>query len=61
MPQLAALLRDAWWIMILILVASVVSAIYVAWLVGIAFFVIGAATLGYFALVRYDEHGRPRG
>lgn len=58
--RLGGLLRDAWWIPIIIVGGSLFVGGFIHPLVGAVTFFAGLFTLGYFAILRYDDDGRER-
>jgi hypothetical protein len=56
-----ALVREVWWLVVLVPIVSVCFGVYLDPTLGFAVPVITVPMLLYFAYVRYDEHGRPRG
>jgi hypothetical protein len=59
-PRLAGLLRDTWWLWALFLIATIVFAIVVSLLFLVMIPVLMVAIV-YYASLRYDDQGKPRG
>jgi 4-hydroxybenzoate polyprenyltransferase len=59
--QLKGLWRDAWWLVLGLLAASVFMGFAIAPLLGILTPVVMLPVMVYFAIIRYDEQGRDRG
>ena len=58
--RIGGMFRDAWYLLIVVLVASVVMWIVLAPLVGIATLVLSVGGFAYFGIVRYDDEGNER-
>jgi len=54
------MLRDLWWLILLVLIAGVVIAILVNVLIGLVIAGIGIVVPSYFATMRYDSSGKER-
>ena len=54
------LVRDAWWLMLMVLVGAIVSWIFVSPIVGVAMFLVAIPSFFYFSMLRYDDQGRER-
>ncbi|MCA9243852.1 MAG: hypothetical protein KDA32_07870 [Phycisphaerales bacterium] len=59
--QIGALLRDAWWLMLAAIGVGVLFGFVVTPLLGCAVPVVLIPVFVYFALLRYDQTGKPRG
>ncbi len=59
--QIAGLLRDAWWLILGSIAVGVLFGFVVTPLLGCAVPLVLIPVFIYFALIRYDEHGKPRG
>ncbi|MEZ6096846.1 MAG: hypothetical protein R3C03_21935 [Pirellulaceae bacterium] len=59
MKRFQGLIRDTWWLWIVLCVAGTFLSIYVS-PVFISTFPISLFTFLYFGLIRYDEEGKPR-
>jgi hypothetical protein len=60
LKRLGGLLRDAWWIPLIVVFGSLFIGGFIHPLVGVVTFVSGCLTLVYFALLRYDDEGREK-
>jgi hypothetical protein len=61
MKQIAALLKQTWWLWLLLIALCIVLTIYVDPVGGIICFPLLLFVMLYFAFVRFDEDGNPRG
>lgn len=57
MNQLRGLLRDTWWLWLLVFGAAIVMGVLVTWIYYLLIPVL-LVTMVYFALMRYDKEGR---
>ncbi len=60
MNRIKGLLRDAWWVLLIVLVAAITFGIVIQVWVGIATALIGCSMFVYFAIIRYDDTGKER-
>ena len=55
--RFTGLLRDAWYLLLVIVVAAVAIWFLIDPLPGIVVVILGLVTFAYFAIVRYDDDG----
>jgi len=58
--RVLGLLRDGWYLVVLIIVSGAAMWIFVAPIAGIAVVVLGLLSFAYFGIVRYDDEGNER-
>jgi hypothetical protein len=58
--RLGGLLRDCWYLMLIVLAASVLFGVVIHWFLALVVPVIFVPVFIYFAIIRYDDDGRPR-
>ena len=55
--RIGGMLRDAWYLAIVLVIASIAMWIFLAPIMGVVAIVLGFATFAYFGVLRYDDDG----
>ncbi len=58
--RIGGLLRDAWYLAVVIAIAAIAMWIWLAPVMGVVAVVAGLSMFGYFGVVRYDDEGNER-
>ncbi len=58
--RLQAIVRDAWWLLLMILAMSVFFWVKLTPLIGLTMIIAGFSVSAYFAILRYDDEGNEK-